>query len=72
MSGNPVSMVDIQFLRKFNPMDPFFIEGNLIDCLKRIIQPVKMKIDAGKIVAIQPTESLNINPSLPYILPGFV
>ncbi|MEN9371909.1 MAG: hypothetical protein RLZZ64_984, partial [Bacteroidota bacterium] len=36
-------------------MAPFFIEGNLVDCLKRIIQPVKIKVEAGKIVAIQPT-----------------
>lgn len=72
MSGKPFRVVHIQFLRKFSLMDPFYVEGNLVDCLKRIIRPVNVKIDGGKIAAIQPTESLNINPSLPFILPGFV
>lgn len=53
-------------------MEPFFIEGNLVDCLKRIIQPVTFKIERGIIIAIQPSKSLNINSSLPYIIPGFI
>jgi adenine deaminase len=72
MSGKPFSMVYIHFLRKFSFMDTFFIEGNLVDCLNRTIQPVKMKIEGRKIVAVHSTESLNINPSLPFILPGFI
>jgi adenine deaminase len=72
MSGKPFSMVYIHFLRKFSFMDTFFVEGNLVDCLNRTIQPVKMKIEGRKIVAVHSTESLNINPSLPFILPGFI
>lgn len=72
MSGNSGSVVDIQFLRKFSLMDAFFIEGNLVDCMKREISPVKLHIKDGKIVAIQSNDSLNIDPNLPFILPGFI
>jgi adenine deaminase len=65
-------MVDIHFLRKFSLMDPFFIEGNLVDSLNRKIQPVRLTVSGGKIATVQSTESLNINPSLPFILPGFI
>jgi adenine deaminase len=53
-------------------MDSFFIEGNLVDSLNRKILPVKLTVSGGKIAAVQSTGSLNINPSLPYILPGFI
>jgi adenine deaminase len=53
-------------------MDTFFIDGNLVDCLKRTISPVRMTIQAGKIKSIDPTESSNIDFSLPFIVPGFI
>lgn len=53
-------------------MDTFFIDGNLVDCLKRTISPVRMTIQAGKIKSIDPTESSNIDFSLPFIIPGFI
>lgn len=53
-------------------MDVFFIDGNLVDCLNRAIRPVKMAIEAGKIKSIESTESLNIDSSLPFIIPGFI
>ncbi len=53
-------------------MDTFFVDGNLVDCLKRTISPVRMTIQAGKIKSIEPTESSNIDFSLPFIIPGFI
>jgi adenine deaminase len=53
-------------------MDTFFIDGNLVDCLKRTISPVRMTIQAGKIKSIDSTESSNIDFSLPFIIPGFI
>jgi len=53
-------------------MDTFFVDGNLVDCLKRTISPVRMTIQAGKITSIDPTESSNIDSSLPFIIPGFI
>ena len=53
-------------------MDTFFVDGNLVDCLKRTIIPVRMIIQAGKIKSIDPTESSNIDFSLPFIIPGFI
>ena len=53
-------------------MDTFFVDGNLVDCLKRTIIPVRMTIQAGKIKSIDPTESSNIDFSLPFIIPGFI
>ena len=53
-------------------MDTFFVDGNLVDCLKRTISPVRMTIQAGKIKSIDPTESSNIDFSLPFIVPGFI
>ena len=53
-------------------MDTFFVDGNLVDCLKRTISPVRMTIQAGKITSIDPTESSNIDFSLPFIIPGFI
>lgn len=72
MSGNETSVVYIPFLRKFNPMDSITIRGNLVDCLQRTILPVQMEVRNGKIAAVHSTESSNIDPNLPYILPGFV
>lgn len=53
-------------------MDAFFIVGNLVDCLSRTISPVKMTILAGRIQSVEPIESSNIDPSLPFIIPGFI
>lgn len=53
-------------------MDSFLIEGNLVNCLSRTIRPVTMKIESGKIKSIHSTESLNIDPALPFIVPGFI
>lgn len=53
-------------------MDAFFIEGNLVNCFNRTISPVRMAIDAGKIKSISPFESSNIDPALPFIMPGFI
>lgn len=72
MSGKSNHMVDIHLLRKFSFMDPFFVEGNLVDAVNRNIHPVRIIISKGKIDAVQKTGSLNIDPSLPFILPGFI
>lgn len=53
-------------------MEAFFINGNLVDCINRSINPVRMTIQAGKIKSIESTESLNIDSSLPFIIPGFI
>lgn len=53
-------------------MDAFFVDGNLVDCLKRTICPVRITIQAGKIISIEPAESSNIDFSLPFIIPGFI
>ena len=53
-------------------MDAIFIDGNLVDCRNRTISPVRLTIQAGKIKSIEPTESLNIDSSLPFIIPGFI
>jgi adenine deaminase len=53
-------------------MDAFFIDGNLVDCRNRTISPVRLTIQEGKIKSIEPTESLNIDSTLPFIIPGFI
>jgi adenine deaminase len=74
MSGYPLTsaMFHIQKLRKFNLMEVLFIVGNLVDCLNRTISPVRMTIHAGKIKSIDPIGSSNIDPTLPFIIPGFI
>jgi len=53
-------------------MDAFFIDGNLVDSLRRTISPVRMTIHSGKIKSIEAAESSNIDSSLPFIIPGFI
>lgn len=53
-------------------MDALFVVGNLVDCLSRTISPVRMTIHEGKIIAIDAIGSLNIDPTLPFIIPGFI
>lgn len=53
-------------------MEATFIDGNLVDCINRRISPVRMTIQEGKIKSIVATESLNIDSSLPFIIPGFI
>jgi len=53
-------------------MDTLFVVGNLVDCLNRTISPVRMTIHEGKIIAIDAIGSLNIDPTLPFIIPGFI
>lgn len=62
----------MQFLRKFSLMDALLVVGNLVDCYSRSISPVRMKIYAGKIESIEPIGSSNIDPALPFIVPGFI
>ena len=72
MSGKPVGLVYIGFLRKFKLMDLESVKGNMVDCIKRTIMPVTLNFQFGKVVSIQATESSNIDPALPYIIPGFI
>ena len=53
-------------------MDLACIKGNMVDSINRTIIPVTMNFQFGKIVSIQATESSNIDPALPFIIPGFI
>ena len=53
-------------------MDLACIKGNMVDSINRTIIPVTMNFQFGKIVSIQTTESSNIDPALPFIIPGFI
>ena len=72
MSGKPGGLVHIGFLRKFNLMDLESVKGNMVDCIRRTIMPVTMNFQFGKVVSVQATGSSNIDPELPFIIPGFV
>jgi adenine deaminase len=72
MSGKQGGLVYIGFLRKFIFMDLACIKGNMVDSMNRTIIPVTMNFQFGKIVSIQATESSNIDPALPFIIPGFI
>ena len=49
----------------------YSVIGNLADVWKQEIYPAEVKVEAGKIVSIQPV-IVDIASSLQYILPGFV
>lgn len=54
-------------------MNPHLITGNIVDILKQKAYPAVIQIVNGKIKAINPESgTVDINPQLPYILPGFV
>ncbi len=45
------------------------IQGQFIDIPNRLIYPVSIRVDQGKIVLI---ERIETNPELPYLMPGFI
>lgn len=53
-------------------MTNFSIKANLVDILNRSISPAEILVEGGKIQKILPSPHLNVDPSLPYILPGFI
>ncbi len=48
------------------------IRGNLVDVLSRSIQPVEMQLMGERIFAIRPLGNSGPDPTLPFILPGFI
>lgn len=53
-------------------MTNFSIKANLVDILNRSISPAEILVESGKIHKILHAPNPTIDPSLPYILPGFV
>ncbi len=54
-------------------MNAHLITGNIVDILTQKAYPTVIQIVNGKIKAIDPASAtVDINPQLPYILPGFV
>ncbi len=54
-------------------MNVHHITGNIVDILKQKAYPAVIEIVNGKINTIKPaSDTGNINPQLPYILPGFI
>ena len=50
----------------------FSLTANVVDVFARSIQPAIILVEAGRIAAIAPTDDPTPDPSLPYVLPGFV
>ncbi|OGX85716.1 adenine deaminase [Hymenobacter lapidarius] len=50
----------------------FSLLANVVDVFARSIQPAVISVEAGRIVSIAPTSEAEPDPTLPYVLPGFV
>ena len=53
-------------------MSETVIRGNLVDAIARTMQPVELVIENDKILSISPIDGSAPEPSLPFILPGFI
>ena len=50
----------------------FSLTANVVDIFARSIQPAIIQVEGGRIAAIAPIAEAEANPTLPYVLPGFV
>ncbi|MCE2847768.1 MAG: adenine deaminase [bacterium] len=53
-------------------MNHFTIRGNLVDCLSRSLSPASIEVREGRIQVIEMLEGISSDPSLPFIIPGFI